>query len=259
MSVCGRRRQLGCLLMRSTFCLLASFSLVSLGVSLGPASAVGAQEPENALSKNLGADHLGVAAKKLSRASSLDEGNGALIISIRSEIYLDEPIDLFFLREGGDLNNEDDVIRLSRSQSPLAFTNSTVRYKLRSYQLEAGTYRLIAHGMECPKIPGEDERCLADINDLLLGEMTLGRPSRGYPEEAPRFEIRAGQVTIAGDFALTSRNTVEWSEIPADELGKATRRFKSLGRGPEPTIPEDFVREFGLFPRSFETDAFRRY
>lgn len=241
--------------MRLTFCLLASCVLALSGLAPG----VSAQEPEKAVSKNLGANHLGVSAKKLSRASSLDEGHGALIISIRSEIYLDEPLDLFFLREGGDLANETDVIRLSRSQNPLAFTNSTVRFKVRSYELPEGTYRLIAHGMECPKIPGEDERCLADINDLILGEMTLGRPSRGYPEEAPRFEIRSGEVTIAGDFALTSRNTVEWSEIPADELSKTQRRFKSLANGPAPVVPEDFVREFGLFPRSFETDAFRRY
>lgn len=227
--------------MRLVFCLWASFVLVFSGVS--------AQ----------GADHLGTKVERLKRATSLEEGNGALVISIRSEIFLDEPLDLFFLREGGDVANEGDVIRLTRRQNQLAFTNSTTKYKVRAYQLEPGTYRLIAHGMDCPKIPAKDERCLSDVSGLLLGKMVLGRPSRGYGEDAPRFEIRAGQVTYAGDFALTSRNTVEWSEIPADEFGRSLRSVRGLARGPEPVVPENFELKFGLFPRSFETDAKRRY
>ncbi|UAB77080.1 hypothetical protein INR77_09555 [Erythrobacter sp. SCSIO 43205] len=206
-----------------------------------------------------GADHLGSEVERLKRVSALDAGNGALIISIRSEIYLDEPLDLFFLREGGDVANESDVIRLTRKQNQLAFTNSTTKYKVRAYQLRAGTYRLIAHGMDCPKIPAEDERCLSDVSGLLLGKLVLGRPSRGYGEEAPSFEIRAGQVTYAGDFALTSRNRVEWSQIPQEELGRSERAVKGLARGPEPVVPEGFELKYGLFPRSFETDAKRRY
>lgn len=227
--------------MRFVFCLWASFALVFSGVS--------AQ----------GADHLGVKVERLKRASSLEAGNGALVISIRSEIFLDEPLDLFFLREGGEVTNESDVIRLTRKQNQLAFTNSTTKYKVRAYQLRQGTYRLVAHGMDCPKIPAKDERCLSDVSGLLLGKLVLGRPSRGYGEEAPSFEIRAGEVTYAGDFALTSRNTVEWSAIPQDELGRSIRSVRGLERGPEPAVPEDFVLKFGLFPRSFETDAKRRY
>lgn len=227
--------------MRFVFFLWASFALALSGLS--------AQ----------GADHLGIEAERLKRASSLEPGNGALIISIRSEIYLDEPLDVFFLREGGDIANESDVIRLTRKQNQLAFTNSTTKYKVRAYQLAAGTYRMIAHGMDCPKIPAEDERCLSDVNGLLLGKLVLGRPSRGYSEDAPRFEVRAGEVTYAGDFALTSRNTIEWSEIPQEELDRSRRRVEGLARGPEPVVPEEFELKYGLFPRSFETDAKRRY
>ena len=227
--------------MRFVFFLWASFALAFSGLS--------AQ----------GADHLGTEVERLKRASSLEPGHGALVISIRSEIYLDEPLDVFFLREGGDVANEADVIRLTRKQNQLAFTNSTTKFKVRAYQLAAGTYRLIAHGMDCPKIPAKDERCLSDVSALLFGKIVLGRPSRGYGDEAPRFEIRAGEVTNAGDFALTSRNTIEWSQIPQDELDRSRRLVNGLARGPEPVVPEEFELKYGLFPRSFETDANRRY
>lgn len=200
----------------------------------------------------------GTPAERVQRVSQIDEGHGAVVLSIRSELYLDEPLDVFFLREGGDVENSADVVRFSRRQNPLSFGNSTVKYKVRVYQLPAGKYRLIAHGMDCPKIPAENERCLVDIQ--MLGETVVqSRPSRGYPEEAPVFEVRQGQITNAGDFALTARNTIEWSGIPSDELRKVRRSFSKVAQGPSPLVPESFNLKYGLFPRSFETDRRRRY
>ena len=44
----------------------------------------------------------GTEAERVTRASALDAGYGAVVISIRSELYLDEPLDVYFLRVGGD-------------------------------------------------------------------------------------------------------------------------------------------------------------
>ncbi|AWW74667.1 hypothetical protein CD351_09555 [Erythrobacter sp. KY5] len=200
----------------------------------------------------------GTQAERVSRASSLEQGYGAVVISIRSEIYLDEPLDVFFLREGGDVSTNDDVVRFERKQGLIAFGNDTLKYKVRAYQIPPGTYRLVAHGMECPKVPAEDERCLIDAPGL-FGREEISRPSRGYGGLAPTFEVRAGAVTFAGDFALTSRNTIEWSELPDEELRAVQRRFSSLAQAPEPTIPEQFRLKYGLFPRSYEDDLNRRY
>lgn len=199
-----------------------------------------------------------VEAVEVKRASAIDPGFGAVIISIRSELYLEEPLDVYFLREGGDITNPADVVSFGRKQSFFAFGNSTVKYQVRAYRLRAGTYRLVAHGIDCPKIPAEDERCLIDRRGL-TGTVEVSRPSRGYGETAPTFEVREGMLTNAGDFALTSRNTIEWSAIPPKEFGKASQRFRSLQSGPEPVIPEGFELKYGLFPRSFEDDRHRRY
>ncbi|MEM1051500.1 MAG: hypothetical protein AAGI28_05325 [Pseudomonadota bacterium] len=200
----------------------------------------------------------GVAAERIKRASAVKAGYGAVVISIRSELYLDEPIDVFFLKEGGDSNNNSDVVRFSRRQNPLSFSNSSVKHKVRAYQLPAGTYRLIAHGMDCPKVPAENERCLIDRTGL-TDKVEISRPSRGYGEIAPTFEVHAGQMTYAGDFALTARNTLEWSELPSNELAKIRRRMNGMPQGPSPVIPESFKLKYGLFPRSYGDDRRRRY
>ncbi|MEO1219930.1 MAG: hypothetical protein AAFY42_01090 [Pseudomonadota bacterium] len=204
------------------------------------------------------AQSLALEAEEVKRASAVEPGSGVVVLSIRSELYLDEPLDVYFLREGGTVTNSSDVISFERKQSFFAFGNSTVKYQVRAYALREGTYRLVAHGMDCPKIPAEDERCLIDRRGL-SGVVEVSRPSRGYGETAPSFEVRNGNITYAGDFALTARNTIEWSEIPGDELTRAARRFRSLGEGPNPVIPDDFKLKYGLFPRSFQDDRGRRY
>ena len=203
-------------------------------------------------------DDLGVEPEKISRASKLEPGHGVVIISLRSELYLRAKLDLFFLREGGDLTNPEDVIQISRSQPALAFGNATTKYKPLSVQLPAGRYRMIAHGIKCPKIPAPDERCLVDISFLGMGD-TISLPSRGYGEDAPVFEVREGALTIAGDFGLTARNTVEWSELPGDKLNKVAKRFYGLPRGPEPQVDKDYFLKYPLRPRSIEDDRGRRF
>ena len=145
----------------------------------------------------------GTAPERVSRGSSLDEGMGAVVISIRSALYLEDRLDVFFLREGGEISNDADVVRFDRKQGMLALGNDTAGHKVRAYQLTPGTYRLVAHGVSCPKVPAENERCLVDAS-LLFGKEEISRPSRGYPDIAPSFEVRAGEVTFAGDFALTA-------------------------------------------------------
>ncbi len=200
----------------------------------------------------------GTAPERVGRASELDEGYGAIVISLRSEMYLDEPLQVFFLREGGDRTNDEDVIRFERRQSFFAFGNDTTNYKVRTFQLRPGTYRLIAHGMDCPTIPDEEERCRTDVQVLGI-KQEFSRPSRGYGEIAPRFEVRAGAVTYAGDFALTARNTVEWSQIPAEHLGRAEGRFGAMPRAEDPIVPGEFRLRYGLTPRSFNDDRRRQF
>ena len=200
----------------------------------------------------------GTEAERVSRASSVDAGHGAVVISIRSELYLEDTLGVYFLREGGEVTNDADVIRFERDQGMLSFGNDTLGFKVRSYQLRPGTYRLVAHGVSCAKVPAENERCLVDFKGI-GGTEEISRPSRGYAGNVPSFEVRAGEVTYAGDFILTARNTVEWAAIPPDELRWSMRRFAEMPRAPEPIVPGDYVLVYGLQARSLEDDWNRRY
>ncbi|MEM9312914.1 MAG: hypothetical protein AAGA34_15835, partial [Pseudomonadota bacterium] len=197
---------------------------------------------------------LGREPERIARSSDLEPGHGAVIISLRSELYLVAPLDLFLVREGGDPTDPADVVQISRSESRLSFGgNSTTKYKVRAVQLAEGRYRLAAHGAKCPKIPEPDERCLAEVTFAGIGE-TVSFPSRGYGEDAPVIEVRAGELTVAGDFGLTARNTIEWSQIPPDKLAKLAKKFADLPRAPEPEVGEDFQLKFPLRPRSMNDD-----
>lgn len=200
----------------------------------------------------------GIEAERIEQPSALDAGHGAVVISIRSSLWLDDPLDVYFLREGGDIANDADVVRFVRKQGFFSIGNDTTKYKIRAYQLRPGTYRLVAHGVGCPKIPAVNERCLIEEPGI-FGSLEYSRPSRGYPDIAPTFEVRSGEVTYAGDFALTDRNTIEWSQIPAEELRGLERRFARLRRAPEPIIPGEYRLRYGLFPRSYSDDAGRKY
>lgn len=200
----------------------------------------------------------GTAAEQIARAEALDPGHGAVLISIRSEIYLEEPLRVYFVRAGGSIANAADVVWFERRQGFWALGNDTVEYQLRAYQLSAGSYRLVAHGIDCPKVPAETERCLIDRPGL-LGTAEVSRPSRGYPAIAPSFEVRSGAITIAGDFALTSRNAIEWSEIPVAELQRVRARFARMPDAPAPLIPGEYRLRYGLSPRSYQDDRGRRY
>ena len=195
---------------------------------------------------------------RVTRASSLEPGYGAVIVSVRSELYLLSKLNVYFVREGGDIGKDADIVRFTRSQPTLSFGNTTTKYKVLSLQLPPGRYRLAGHGAKCTKVPEPDERCLVDVKVAGIGE-TVSFPSRGYGEGSPVIEVRESALTIAGDFALTARNTVEWSVIPPDKLNKVAKKFADLPRAPEPVVSEEYRLKYPLRPRSFEDDRGRRY
>jgi hypothetical protein len=219
-------------------------SLILVGLALAapaPGLAETGREPERATS-----------------ATSLEPGHGVVILSVRSELFLLDELNVWFVREGEGAEDPASFVRFTRSQPALAFGNKTTKYKVRAYQLPAGRWRLAGHGVRCEKVPAPDERCLVDIKVLGIGE-TVSFPSRGYGGDAPVFEVRPGAVTDAGDWGLTARNTIEWSPIPPEESRKTLRRFGALPAGPEMEVAEKYRLKYGLFPRSYDDDKNRRY
>ncbi|MFM5949785.1 MAG: hypothetical protein ACKOPM_11240 [Novosphingobium sp.] len=193
--------------------------------------------------------------KQVSAAKSVKPGQGVVAISIRSEIFLPDKLDVFFAREGEPSNQEPTVMRFSRSQSMLAIGNDTTDYAVKSYALPAGRYRLVAHGVNCPGVPPPGMGCA-----IRLGYgPTISRPSRGYAGETPSFIVEAGKLTVAGDFLLANSNEMLWSALPDAKLDPVKDKFAALAIAAPPTIPKEFVLNRPVRPAGMFDNFGRKY
>jgi hypothetical protein len=193
--------------------------------------------------------------KQVSAAKSLKAGQGVVIISIRSEIFLPDKLDVFFAREGDAPGKEAMVVRFSRSQSMLAIGNDTTDYAVKSYALPAGRYRLVAHGVNCPGVPPPGMGCAIRIG----AGPTIPRPSRGYSGETPSFVVEAGKLTVAGDFLLANSNQMLWSTLPDAKLDTAKSKFSALEIVAPPAVPEGFVLTRPVRPTGMFDNFGRKY
>lgn len=200
----------------------------------------------------------GTAPDKVSQSSSVEQGHGVVAVSVRSAIWLSEPLHVYFLREGGNIDNDADVIRFTRKQGFWAIGNDTTDFLVKTFELPPGRYRLVAHGVKCPSVPEPSQTCRVRV-EFAGSSSRISFPSRGYEGETPVFEVRAGAITYAGDYALDARNRIVWSRIPEDQLDKVQKRFAKLSTGPEPEIPLDWHMTGRLDRRGMLRDAGRSY
>jgi len=56
------------------------------------------------------------------------------------------------------------------------------------------------------------------------------------------YQLQAGAITTADDFALKARNTIKWSLIPLKELNWINGRFQRLAWRAKLVIPEGVGR-----------------
>lgn len=196
---------------------------------------------------------------KVSKIKSLKDGEGVVAISVRSEIFLPDRLEVYFLKEGGSIDNKKDVFRFSRRQSFLAVGNDTTDYAVKTFRLPAGKYRLVGHGVNCPSVPKPGYRCSVTVTVNGIGGSPISRPSKGYSGETPSFVVEPQKLTLAGDFLLANTNTILWSEIPESELSGVGSKFGELQRTQEPSVPESFVLSRPVRGRGMFDNMGRRY
>jgi len=177
--------------------------------------------------------------KQIADQSAMKVGYGAIAISVRSEIFLPDKLDVFFLRDGGKIDNDQDVIRFSRSQSVMAIQNGTTEFATKSYLVKPGRYRLVGYGVNCPSVPAPGMVCAVTVS-LGSGGAPITRPSRGYEGETPTFVVADGKLTIAGDFVLLHENQMAWTPLPQPQMDILTTRFPNIAKGGDVTVPSSF-------------------
>jgi hypothetical protein len=188
---------------------------------------------------------------------------GAVRLSVQSQVQQGGTIHLWFLREGGDPSRSADLLKFERKQGvPLMGTNSVDSRPL-VYTLDPGRYRLLGYGVACGGLPPIGTTgCLSSINGIGIGTM----PARRYDGDlVPSFEVRAGQLTDAGEFILEADPKAPIAEGTA--LRHAQREhgdfdvrvrpsalpvpegFRSLAAGPKIEVPAAFVSQISCRTR----------
>lgn len=201
----------------------------------------------------------GTKPRQISSASSIKEGQGVVAISIRSEIFLPGMLDVYFLREGGSVDNNKDVVRFSRRQSMLAIRNDTTDYAVKTFSLPPGRYHLVAHGMDCPSVPPPGMTCAVTISVNGMKGGTISRPSKGYSGETPAFDVEAGKLTLIGDLLLSEDNTLLWSTLPDAEIEQVKAKFGELSQAADPIVPEVFLLQREIRPSGMFQNMGREY
>ena len=195
-----------------------------------------------------------VEPRAINAATQVKANQGAVRISVQSQVQQGGTIHLWFLREGGDPSRSSDLLKFERKQGvPLLGTN-TVDSRPMVYSILPGRYRLLGYGVGCGAVPTAGTYgCISRMNGIPLGTM----PARGYDEpDLPAFEVVAGQLTDAGEFILEAGGNAPISEQEAfnhlqhnhrdfqirvrHSLDPRPASFATLAAGPPITVPKHF-------------------
>ncbi len=131
-------------------------------------------------------------------AKQVKAPNGAVRLSVRSQVQQQGTLHVWFVRTDGDPANNADVLKFERGQGvPLAGSNMMDTRPL-IFAVRPGRYRLLAHGVQCPGLPPEGTFACSVTQ---FGSTTQKSAAR-YGMDAPEFEVVAGKVTDIGDVIL---------------------------------------------------------
>ena len=188
---------------------------------------------------------LSIRPKQIASADRLQTGMGAVRLSVQSQVQLTGgSLFVWFLREGGDPQRRDDLLRLERGQGVPILGSNMVDSRPRVLALPPGRYRLIAHSAGCSTLPPPNAVC------------SNGSPTQRYIGNTPTFEVEAGHLTDAGEFILEAppgtaigegtgvregiRNPSAFSIRVRETTDPVPSAFASLPRGPATEVPAGF-------------------
>ena len=188
---------------------------------------------------------LSIRPRQIASADRLQTGMGAVRLSIQSQVQLTGgSLFLWFIKEGGDPTDRDDLLRFERGQGVPILGRNMVDSRPRIFALPPGRYRLIAHSAGCTTLPPPNAVC------------SNGSPTERYVGATPTFEVRAGHLTDAGEFILEAppgtpigegtgvregiRNPYGFNIRVRESVEAVPDAFASLPRGPVTEVPAGF-------------------
>jgi hypothetical protein len=195
---------------------------------------------------------LAIEPKPIDSAREMKAGTGAVRLSVQSQTQQWGTLHVWFLRDGGDPSNKQDLLEFERKTGvPLAGVNM-IDSKPRVYALTPGRYRLVGHGVQCGSLPPEGTTACT-----VSQYGTYETPAQRYDPPSPSFEVVAGKLTDAGEFILEAspnspiteggalkivRKNPRWFRMAVRPIASPIADgFKALPAGPAVDVPPSFV------------------
>ena len=183
----------------------------------------------------LAAPAAAIKPKPVSSPAKLPAGMGVVRLSIQSQTQHGGKLFVWFLREGGNPANKQDILRFDRGQGvPIAGTNM-IDQTPKTFALQPGRYRLLGHGVGCSDLPPEGTMCLYGP----FGGSPM--PTARYGQDAPSFDVVAGKLTDAGEFILEAPSGTPMGEDTAVDFAiKNPMAFQMRVRPSTIPVPAEF-------------------
>ena len=134
--------------------------------------------------------------KKIKSAKKLKEGEGALQVSLRTQVQYTQTLYVSFIKLNEDGTDSDIVYRMERGAGVPVMGSNMIDPKAVVYRLPAGLYRPLAYTVACRGIPSFGSVCSGPIAP------DGGFPTAYYRSSGPVIDIKAGELTVGGDFIV---------------------------------------------------------
>lgn len=193
--------------------------------------------------------------RPIGSAKQIRAGQGAVRLSVQSQTQQQGTLHVWFLREGGDSGVSEDVLKFERKQGvPIAGSNMIDSRPL-VFSVPPGRYRLVAHGVKCPAMPGPGTAGCSVRENFAHYETSAAY----YDGEVPIFEVAPGRLTDAGEFILEAPAPSPMTEDNAMDFAARNPRlfkirvrpiaqpagdgFRTLAAGPAPIVPDYYTSQ----------------
>lgn len=194
----------------------------------------------------------GIEPRPIQSASAIKPNVGTLRLAVSSQTQQPGPLTIWFLKVGGSEDHPADVLRFTRKQGlPLAGTNMIDNTPL-VYAVSPGRYRLLAHGVLCPKMPPAGTVACS----VTQYGTSFTTSAAHYGVDAPSFVVESGKITDAGEYILeaprgspmTDKDALNVSRYMSGAFKMRVRSnimplpnaFQAVPVGPSPSVTASF-------------------
>ena len=182
--------------------------------------------------------------RKITSANRLRAEEGALRLSVRTQIQSTQTLFVYFVEVRDDGSDGTRILKFERGAGVPLMGSNMIDPRPAVYRVPVGRYRPIAYALGCTDMPQTvNQVCAMNFGGAMW-------PTGYYRQSSPIVEVVAGQLTEGGDFIVEYNGEIHGANVdPAQGYDLRWRAlspitdaaFASLQRTPPVEAAEPFV------------------